>query len=355
MRTAAAARRRTEVWQTFCRSLELARDREVDLVTVGGDLWEEEHVKPDTRRSVLHALAEVEVPVLVIAGNHDPLISGGNWYRAIPELPDNVALVQAASLERHEFGDVVLWGASWMGGVGGDLSPEVIRSATVDSSQRNILLIHGTLMNTLFADDSSYCPFSEQDVSEAGFDLCLAGHIHAAQQAGRVVYPGSIEPLTSAETGRHCVAVVDADATRLDVELVDVARFRYVDVVVPCDGATSSAQVQSLLNNALAGLDGHTYVRAHLSGAVPASVSLDLEGLRSRAEDTLADLVVVDETHADWDLERLAAEPTIRGLYVKKLLDRLAKTSLDEQAPIELAIDLGLRAFDPEAAVLREV
>ena len=51
--------RRHDLFEAFRRCLALAREREVDLVTIGGDLWEEEHVRADTCNSVAHELGQL--------------------------------------------------------------------------------------------------------------------------------------------------------------------------------------------------------------------------------------------------------------------------------------------------------
>ena len=62
------------------------------FVTIGGDLWEEEHVRADTRNSVgSRAGSGLECPVLIVCGNHDPLLAGGRFMRT--SWPDNVAIV----------------------------------------------------------------------------------------------------------------------------------------------------------------------------------------------------------------------------------------------------------------------
>ena len=89
--TPQARQRRGELAAAFRRCLALANEHEVDLVTIGGDLWEEEHVTTDTRNSVVYELEQLHRQVLIICGNHDPLIPGGTYARV--RWPDNVGLV----------------------------------------------------------------------------------------------------------------------------------------------------------------------------------------------------------------------------------------------------------------------
>ena len=54
-------RRRQELRAALRRCLAAAREHNVDVVTIGGDLWEEEHVPPDTRRFVVSELNDLNL------------------------------------------------------------------------------------------------------------------------------------------------------------------------------------------------------------------------------------------------------------------------------------------------------
>jgi len=89
-------------------------EQKADLVTIGGDLWEDEHVTPDTRRFVASELKDLSLPVLMICGNHDPYLAGGNYARSV--WPDNVRICQRDQLTEFQFGPVSVWAVSWLGG-----------------------------------------------------------------------------------------------------------------------------------------------------------------------------------------------------------------------------------------------
>ena len=104
-----ARARRRELRATFERCLALARERGADLITVGGDLWEHEHVTPDTLRWVRDRLVATGLPVVLVAGNHDPLSPGGPYDRV--EFAEQVCVLPAASaLGEHRLGDLSVGG-----------------------------------------------------------------------------------------------------------------------------------------------------------------------------------------------------------------------------------------------------
>ncbi|MGH2969877.1 MAG: metallophosphoesterase family protein, partial [Solirubrobacteraceae bacterium] len=242
MEVEAARERRAGMRSALDRCLELARSRDVDLVTIGGDLWEDEHVTPDTIRWVADRLEHAGRPVVIVAGNHDPLSPGGPFDRA--PFGANVTVLEASdSLQRVDAGTTTVWGTSWRRGIA--LTARALDGFHVPADgRRHVLLLHGTCGARF--DGTPHCPFTAEDVRRAGFDLCLAGHLHAGGvRDGLIVYPGSPEPLSWSENGRHTAAIVDIPpAGEPRIELVDVNAGRYAVLRVDVTGATSSADVE---------------------------------------------------------------------------------------------------------------
>ncbi len=350
----AARARRQELREAFERCLALAVAHRVDAVTVGGDLWEDEHVTPDTCRWVADRLGAVGVPVVLVAGNHDPLRPGGPYRRV--EWPPNVRVLPAdpspthLGFHRQVLGPLSVWGASW--GAAPLTADALGTFSAPDDGGVHVLLLHGTVGHAAF-EPSAHCPFTAAAVRAAGFDLCLAGHLHrGGVRDGVVVYPGSPEPLAWGETGRHTVALVELEpGAPPRVELHDINRRRYAEVDVDCEGARSSAEVERALRSAIvaAAADGGgegLCLRAVLRGRVAPDCRIAVAELAAAGGD-LTLLEVRDATRTAFDLDLLATQPTAIGLFVRDLRARIAGCEDDDlgRRRLELALDLGLRAM----------
>src|SRR6185437_4795784 len=241
-----ARERRNELRAALERALALASEIEVDLITIGGDRGEDEHVTPDTCKWGAGRLARTGVPVCLIAGNHDPLRPGGPYRRT--DWPQNVHLFPVGGSGASEFrlGAVSVWGSSW--GAVPSHADWLSSFRVPDDGRAHLLLLHGTSGPAAF-QDGAHCPFAAQAVRAAGFQLCLAGHLHAAGTRDEIViYPGSLEPLAWGETDRHGVAIVHLPpGGTAEVELREMNRRRYAELSLSCDGAESSAEVESAL------------------------------------------------------------------------------------------------------------
>jgi DNA repair exonuclease SbcCD nuclease subunit len=342
----AARAARAALEDGFRRCLQAARDRAVDLVTIGGDLWEHEHVTVDTARSVAFELGRVEIPVLLVAGNHDPAVPGGPYDRTA--WPANVTVVRSSEPTEHRYGDVSVWAASW---TGGRLDASFLDTFRVpEDGCTHLLLLHGTCQGVAwFADQvDAHCPFTADQVRRAGFAGCLAGHWHRAVWDRGVCYPGSPEPLGWADEGPHGYALVETGSA-LAVELVGTARCRFETVEVDCAGAQAGAEVRARAERRLAEREGDTtYLRLRLVGAVAPGCDVDAGELERDLAGRVAVLRVEDRTTTAYDLDTLAGQPTVEGRFVRMLQERLPGPEGREREVAELALRLGLHALRGE-------
>jgi len=347
---AAAKTRRAGLFSTFRRCIELAEERGADLFTIGGDLWEEEHVTPDTRRSVAHELGRLGTPVLIVCGNHDRLQPGGSY--AQTDWPANVHVFPQRSFTTFDIQDGVVWGVSWGSR---DLAANLLDKSDVpDDGRHHILLVHGTAVPLLDLVDEAYFPFQPAKVRDAGFSICLAGHVHVAAEEGPVVYPGSPEPLGWGEQGRHCAAVVELTGESVSVDLVEVNETRYETREADCTGCGSSAEVRRRLKDALDDQNrANLFLRLRLVGEVDPQCELEATRLEAELGGSYGALVVEDRTVPLLELAERASGHGLEGLFVQTLLERIEQARGEgERRELELALTAGLRAIEGREPIL---
>lgn len=346
---AAARARRRDVQATFERCVAMASDRQCDAITIGGDLWEDEHVTPNTCRSVASTLEGFGGPVLAIAGNHDPLLPGGHWERTT--WPSNVHLFRGSEVNARDLADdVVVWGISWQGA---PLSADFLANFRAPEERINLLLLHGSEQHGAFRQ-SGHCPFDADAIARAGFAYCLAGHYHRGSDTGHVVYPGSPEPLGWGETGGHGVAIVEIDGGRVSVETVATNTLRYLQRQIDCEGCASSAEMLDRVRSALNDRSpDRICLSLELTGELDPECRLEREELGDALSEDYAALRIVISTTFGYDFAALAAEQTVRGHFVRRLGERIEHASSPEEQRRYVAARLaGLRALDGRKDVL---
>lgn len=348
----AARQRRLDLVDAFRRCLAAASERRVDLVTIGGDLWEDENVTADTRASVAHELGLLDMPVLAICGNHDPYLRGGAYQRTA--WPANVTIIDSADLVEVPVDPrLSVWAASW---TERPLDVDFLAGFTVpDDGRTHVLLIHGTTHDSRFAQASTYCPFDPAAARQAGFRQVLAGHIHAGSCLDDVVYPGSPEPLDHSEIGQHCYALVEVEGDRVETELIAVNQRRYVAVVVDCADAASSAEVEMRVRDAIPSpADRNAIVTVLLRGETAPECAIDRASLAARLERDYLAATVKDETEPAVNYVELSHHHSADGLFVASMLERIQQASDARQRRIlELAMQAGVRAMQGHKDLLR--
>ncbi|HEV3231082.1 MAG TPA: DNA repair exonuclease, partial [Candidatus Dormibacteraeota bacterium] len=195
-----SSRRRQMLREALAWAVDLALARRPDLLTLGGDQFELEHVTSDTVAFLRRHLERAGCPVLVISGNHDPA-TPASPYRA-RAWPDNVTLSVTPAIAPLALPGGTVWS---FGYTGRTMEEETLAAfARLSPGARpNLLLAHGVDLSTVPAEWGCVGIRPEQ-VRGLGFDHALMGHIHNGAVGEAISFPGAPVALSAAEAhGLH--------------------------------------------------------------------------------------------------------------------------------------------------------
>ena len=339
--------RRTDLRATLGRILTLARERAVDVVTIAGDLYDDQFAVPDTASFLAQQFSQIDPIHIVIApGQSDPYTTDSLY--ALTRWPRNVTVFSQGRLEPSELApSVYVWGAACPPprGVG------TLAATPSLPDSINFLLLHAMDAGQVGTVEGQFVVQAEA-VRQAGFDCALLGGEHLGRrwlENGPVcVYPGSPEPLGWSETqGLHSVVLVTLEDQRLAIEAIETNQWRYSAVTVDLTATTSMAEAHAAVGQALAAHNvdhERTVVRVTLTG--DPDYVLTLEPLK-QGELGAAYLLVEPRLTLAYDLSQLAQEPTVRGRLVQRVQQELAKARTEqERQTLRDALRLALRTLD---------
>jgi len=334
--------RRAALADAFERIVDLALERNADVLTIGGDLYESERAGPATARFLFAAFARFGSPVFVAPGNHDPFAARSIYAR--DDLPPNVKVFADASWTAvHLAPDITLYGFGHTPAEPG----RPFAGAAFDRSGVRIALVHGSDEERCPPGKRATAPFTAAEIRASGATLTLTGHYHGgsihADAAGPVfAYPGSPEPVKFGERGDHGALVVTVrDDASIGIESVPIARTRLLEVAIPIDDAGDESAVIAACERALQAFGKNDFVRATLRGAVQPGTRIDRALLTERAGAGLGSLDLIDRSVVA-DYAAIAHEPNVRGRAVRELL--AAADGGDDDA--RRALGLVVAAFD---------
>ena len=191
-------------WFALDKIIDLALEKEVDLVTIGGDVFDKvDQHNPLPRMKLKNGLTRLgEIPVALVRGNHDhltPSVAAIDWPENVKELSKEDPTL--------DLGRICVHGISYhREKQKEDLVPKY--PDPVDD-RVNIGLLHANVGGHQGYDD--YAPTDVDTLSAKGYQAWLLGHIHQRQVLSEnplILYPGNIQGRHAGEMGPRTVELV---------------------------------------------------------------------------------------------------------------------------------------------------
>lgn len=342
-----AAKRREELRAALRRIVDLALELDVDALTVGGDLYEQESATRDTANFIAGEFAKLAPkPVLVAPGNHDPYVPDGLYWQL--DWPQNVHIFKTMTWDTFRVAEnLTIWGAGHSGPV---IRDNLLRELKVKGPSANVALFHGSDISVAWGDKPSHAPFERDDIERSGVDFALLGHYHGMrlrpEGTPRYGYPGSPEPLDFSEEGPHYVLSLATEQGVVSVEPRQINEVSYETRTVDVTGMTTSDHIRQAIK-VLAGdqIPSPAITRITLIGQAEPQLDLDHGSLLGACAEYFRYLDLVDKTDPPFDLDEIRDESTTRGAFVKMIEQRLAQAQESERESLEHALQYGLQAF----------
>lgn len=351
---ARADSRRYETVLTFERIIDTAVNAGVDVVAVAGDLFDSNTADARLYRPVLEKIASVpDIKVLFAAGNHDPLLSSspflknknpGNLY-VFPE-HDHCFTFDDIKLRAYgrSFGNVYMQGEQSFG-----ITPP-------DDGYVNLMVLHGELTGDL---SSQYNAVTAEFIKNSGMDYIALGHIHKRtepQKSGNTYYAycGCPEGQGFDETGEKGVYVGTVGKSLCALEFIPLAKRRHFHIKTDVTGLASQAEIvnkitEEIKDTAGSGWEENLY-KIELTGGVKEGTDVNTAEIIARISEAVYYAKVKDSTVPALDMEQIASEISLKGIFVKNMLSLIENASKDEKEELAAALRLGLKAFDSEVA-----
>ncbi len=339
--------RRLEQRKVFKKVIEYIKENDIEYLFISGDLYEQKYVKRSTIDYINNLFKEIpNTKVFIAPGNHDPYIKNSYYNKFMWN--DNVKIFKS-EIEKVELKDINVYGHGFdeFYCEGSDIENVIID----DKSKLNVLLIHGSL-DASTTEEKQYNPLSRKMLKEKGFDYIALGHIHKLdynqEENQNIVYPGSLVSLGFDELGKHGMIVGNlekgnTEKTNIDLEFIplDETQFKLKDVDV-----TPFVSKEELIEaiNELEFSDD-CFIEIILVGKRNFEINR-YELYKLISNDSI--IKIKDKTKINYDLNKLANENTLKGLFAKEMLQKLKNEewSDDEKDIIEKAIEIGFDALE---------
>lgn len=331
-------KRRLEQRKALKDVVEYIKENDIKLFLISGDLYEQNYIRKSSIEYVNKLFEEIpDTQIFIAPGNHDPYIK--NSFYSTYTWSKNVHIFNE-NIEKIDFEDVHIYGFGFTDFYCKQSEIEEIKVDEPDDI--NVLITHGSLDGG--SDDlREYNPLRQSKLKQLDFDYIALGHIHKPyyneEKNQKIFYPGSTISLGFDELGEHGVLVGDIEKDELKVEFMTIDPRQYEEKEIDITEMTSNEEVLEKLQNLV--LNNENLYKIILVGKRYFTLNIDeIKKLNSRENI----VKIKDKTKVGIDIERIAEENNVRGIFVRNMLERKERENLDEDF-IEKAIEIGLEVL----------
>ena len=331
-------KRRLEQRGALKKIIEYIKENNIEYLFIAGDLYEHEYVKKSTIDYISNLFDQIpNTKIFITPGNHDPYIK--NSYYDTYEFGQNVNIFSNSYVEKYEDDNVNIYGMAFTEFYMEESPLERIR--LTDTNKLNILIAHCDLNGSKDKEGMSYNPILESKLNSIGFDYIAIGHVHKnnLENSNRIYYPGSTISLGFDELGEHGMIVgeISKDSFNMEFIRLDEREFKEIDFNV--DNLYSKEDLMESIINLK--LDDKNIYKINLIGKRNFDIN-PREILRVVNSNNI--LKIKNSTNLNYNIEELAMQKNLKGLFVKEVLETY-KNGLCTEEEYQKAIEIGLDAM----------
>lgn len=330
--------RRLEQRKVFKKVIEYIEQEQIEYLFIAGDLYEHKYVKQSTIEYINHLFQKIpQTKIFISPGNHDPYVK--NSYYNKYQWSNNVTIFQS-QIEKIENENIHIYGYGFDDFYCTDCGIENLKIENPHAI--NILVIHGTLDGASI-EEKQYNSITKKTLQEKQFDYMALGHIHKPEYSTNIVYPGSTISLGFDELGEHGMIVGEIEKGKLELKFIPLDEEKFKETEIDITEISSKEELIEKINH-LETRDNE-YTKIRLIGNRNFEIN-KYEILKYIKNERI--IKIKDSTKIAYDLEKMANENTLKGLFVKEMLEKLKQPQItpEEKEIVEKAMEIGLGALE---------
>ena len=329
--------RRIEQRKIFKKVIDYIKENEIECLFISGDLYEHKYIRKSTIEYINNLFKEIENTKIFIApGNHDPYLKK-SYYNNYTW--NNNVHIFKSEIEKVELEDIDIYGYGFDDFYCSETNLEELKIESPEKT--NILIIHGTL-DGASSEEMQYNSMSAKILKEKGFNYIALGHIHKNNfnKKENVIYPGSTISLGFDELGEHGMVVGEIDNDRNKIEFVKLDDTQFIEQEINCTEINSVEELIEKINNLK--IEENKLYKIILNGR--RNFEINIYNLYKY--DLIERIIKIkDKTKPNYNIEEIAKEHNLKGLFVKEIIEEMKNENYDEET-IEKALEIGMEILE---------
>jgi len=344
-------KRRLEQREVFKKVIEYIKSEKIEFLFIAGDLYEHNYIRKTTIEYINNLFKEIpRTKIFISPGNHDPLLKNSyyntfNWNK-------NVYIFNS-KIKKYEFDDICIYGYGFEDFYCNNSKCGEIKIE--NKNKINILITHASLDSSKKIE-LQYNPIKEKELKDIGFDYVALGHIHKKTIFDNIVYSGSIISFGFDELGEHGILDVELiknnceknkfkinnsenNKNKLNIKFIKLDERIFEEKIINISEINTEEELIEKINQI--NLENKKMYKIILEGKRKFEVNLKKICKLNERENVIK---IKDESDIEYDLNKMTKEKSLRGLFVKEMLERLK----EESNECYTALEIGLEALKDE-------
>jgi len=326
--------RRVDQRKAFKKVIEYIKENEIPYLFISGDLYEQEYIRQSTIEYINNLFKEIkETKIFITPGNHDPYLN--NSYYNKYKWSDNVKIFNS-EIEKIELPEFDLYGYGFSDYYCVDSEIENIKIQ--NKEKLNILITHASLDGG-YDEQRNYNTLSSKKLKEIGFDYIALGHIHKcnlSEENKNIIYPGSTVSMGFDELGSHGMIVGNLNKNDLKIEFIKLDDKEFKEINLDISEINTIEELIEKVNEIQ--LEENNLYKIILIGKRKFEINtyklfklLEIKNI----------IKIKDKTILDYNLEEIANDFSLKGIFAKEMLKKLNDENLDKEI-VQKAIEIGM-------------
>lgn len=342
-----------ELLEVFSKIIELSLINSVDILLLTGDIFDNLTVDKKTLFFIKNQIERIEnIRVFISPGNHDPY-NEKSFYKMI-EWPKNVYVFKD-NIENIKIEELktIVWGAAFTSNY---IRKSLLKNIKVEEEYINIMTIHGELSNS--DEGNEYNPITKEDIGLSKLNYIAIGHRHnfsGIQKSNNTYYgyAGCPQGRGFDEVGDKGVILGDITKDTVNLEFIRTSKRNYYIKEIDITNTNSYEEIKNIILKEISEEERNlNFYKIVLKGEVESYFNINEEVLLEKVKDYFYFIKIIDNTKIKIDIDTIAKDYSIKGVYARKLLEK-SKEDISEEI-IELALKMGVQALSKEEVKLND-
>ena len=331
--------RRIEQRKAFKQVINYIKENSIEYLFIAGDLYEHQYIKKTTIEYINNLFKEIpNTKIYITPGNHDPYVKNSFynnfiWNKNVHIFKNKIEIIKNNEVDIYGYGFDDYY-----------LKESKIDEIDLENEEKiNILITHGTL-DVAGVEERDYNTIPKKRILEKGFDYVALGHIHKTnyQEGEKIIYPGSTVAIGFDELGEHGMIEGEIKNKELQLKFIPIETTKFEEIEIDVTEVISKEELIEKINEI--NFEENKLYKIIINGKRNFEINT-YELYKYNLSDRI--IKIKNRTKLNYNLETLANETTLKGLFATEILERLNKCQTEEERKIiENAIEIGMDVME---------